>query len=105
MESFLLVSNTEPRRIVIQPSANSQGKKASYVLVLEKLAASNVSQKSSQHNLNCTARFQPATSFDGRSFVPLVNQPIYGCIGLIQVENGRRFSGQALEEEADINLT
>ena len=95
MESFLLVSNTDPRRIVIQPSANSQGKKAAYVLCLEKLAASNEQLsgqgggRSAPSSLNCTARFQPAAGFNGRQFVPLVSQPIYGCLGLIQVDDGK----------------
>ena len=82
MESLLLVSNSEPRRIAIQPISN-QGKKASYVLILENLA-SRVGE-----NINCTARFQPAASFDSSSYSQLIRQPVKGCVGLVQVENGK----------------
>lgn len=88
MESQLLCSSvsqdgTARRRIAIKPMDPS---KQSFVLVLE---SGRMSQSSSNTgNINCTARFQPATSFDTRQFHPLLNFPIYGCVGLVQANNG-----------------
>ncbi len=105
MEASLLVSDTQPRRLVIRPLSTSN-KKSSYILLLEHLqsqsgnaghsaqlprspSALNGNNANASANISrCTARFQPAGSFDVSDFRPLYDGLIYGCLGLIHVDQG-----------------
>lgn len=82
MESRLLVSTdtTKARRLAILPLQPS--KESSMVLVLERLPAT-----ADGSSINCTAKFQQASSFDAMNFRPLLRESVYGCLGLVHVEN------------------
>ena len=84
MQSQLLFNESPSRQLCIQPKVSGT-KKPSYTLLLEKLQGS---QQQTSSTVNCTARFVPANSFDTSMFKLLIQQPIYGCLGLIQVNNG-----------------
>ncbi len=86
MQSSLLVSQFEPRAIAIKP-VQAGHKKPGYVLTFEKLDS-----PAGKNNITCTARFSPADTFDETTFSPLLQTPIYGCLGLVQVENGKNIT-------------
>lgn len=96
-----MVRDSPVRSIAIRPATSaSQKKQASYVLVLEELhnSESSLSRSNSisrptpdnrkTKSLNCTAKFQPLSKFDGKKYSLLVRTPIYGCLGLVQVDGG-----------------
>lgn len=84
MESMILCSKSAQghRSLAIKPMDPS---KQSFVLILEHIPDSN----GSSDGVNCTARFQPASSFDVSKFRPLLSSPVYGCIGLVLVDKGK----------------
>jgi hypothetical protein len=91
MQSALLVSDSEPRRIVIRPAASSS-KKSSYILMLEHMRKQATQTSADTPRTTCTAQFQPAASFQANAYRHLHEGPIFGCLGLIQVEQGAIYS-------------
>ncbi|KAI3639961.1 hypothetical protein MIR68_002002 [Amoeboaphelidium protococcarum] len=80
MQSILLVSDRPVRRLALLPRS-VPGKESQYALLLENLAAPQ-----QQSGKQCTARFQQITQLDHANFKQLLNTPIYGTLGLVQVD-------------------